>query len=270
MVRAFSKPAAFSATCIGASHLKTKTPCQDYSASWASGQTAVAAVADGHGNEAHFRSDRGSRFAVDAAIHCIKEFVAQQKGALSDPSAALTILEKSIIAAWHEKIICDIKANPYNVDIIDGNMIDPYGTTLLAAAITEHYWFAIHIGDGKCVVIDEAYTISQPVPWDDRCFLFETTSLCDEDAIRLFRHYYDETLPLAIFLGSDGVDDSFPINGNEEYLGNFYYSLLMNFADEGLKKGKEELQEVLPLLTEKGSGDDISIAGIIRSTKNEK
>jgi len=254
---------AFNATGTGASHIRESKPCQDYSLCWTTGKIAIAAVADGHGADIHFRSDRGSRFAAEAAIQCLKEFVLQNKRALHNPAVLLSALEKSIITVWYEKIADDIRG-----DAVDGDSFDPYGTTLLAAAVTEHYWFAIQIGDGKCVVFNADNRISQPIPWDDRCFLCMTTSLCDEDAASLFRHFYSETLPLAVFLGSDGIDDSFPVKDNEEHLARFYLEVYKNFVKEGLEKGSSQLREMLPLLTQKGSGDDVSIAGIIRNIKS--
>jgi len=251
---------AFSASCIGASHIKEKKPCQDYSLRWTDGKSAIAAVADGHGADVHFRSDRGSRFAAETALHCIRAFIMLKNAPLSEPPALLSALEKSIIAGWQEQIACDVKADP-----IEGDVLEPYGTTLLAAALTPHYWFAIQIGDGKCVVINRDNGVSQPVPWDERCFLNRTTSLCDEDVGSLFRHFYRETPPRAVFLGSDGIDDSFPVNENEKHLARFYRSIFDNFVREGLKNGEIQLREMLPLFTQKGSGDDVSIAGIIRN-----
>jgi len=273
MVKNILKSMAFNATSTGASHIKENKPCQDFSMCWTSGGTlfglggnsgkiAIAAVADGHGADLHFRSDRGSRFAAEAAVQCIKEFVLQNKNTLNNPAVLLSALEKSIIAAWYEKIADDIRGDAINTDAFI-----PYGTTLLAAALTENYWFAIQIGDGKCVVFNTEGRISQPVPWDEKCFLCQTTSLCDENAGNLFRHFYGETLPLAVFLGSDGIDDSFPVKDNEEHLARFYREVYNNFVKEGLKKGSSQLREMLPLLTQKGSGDDVSIAGIIRNIK---
>ena len=253
----------FSASCIGASHIHEGKPCQDYSLCRAEGKTAIASVADGHGADIYFRSGRGARFAAETALRCIGEFVKVKTSPLRDPYALLSALEKSIVAAWHERIVRDIKTDPFEA-AANGGILEPYGTTLIAAAITEHYWFAIHIGDGKCVVINEDNEASQPVPWDERCFLTQTTSLCDEDALSLFRHYYSETLPLAVFLGSDGIDDSFPVNENEKHLARFYLNIYENFVKEGIKNGEIQLREMLPRLTQRGSGDDVSIAGIIR------
>ena len=119
-----------------------------------------------------------------------------------------------------------------------------YGCTLIAALRTPSYWLAFQVGDGKCVAIntspydrsqqpddqwelahidvaqERGLRISQPIPWDDRCFLNKTTSICDTDALSRFRCCYGgiDTAPVAIFLGSDGIDDSF---GEEENLYNF-------------------------------------------------
>ena len=253
------KKFAFSATCIGATHLKQETLCQDFSSHWHCDKTAIIAIADGHGSDYHFRSDRGSRFAVEAALHCIKEMINLNKDTLNNPNSALEELEKSIIALWYEKITENVRGDPLSDDVFI-----PYGTTLLAAAMTEQYWFALQIGDGKCVCFEKDDSIVQPVPWDEKCFLNRTTSLCDENAKNLFRHYYSESLPHAVFLGSDGIDDSFPIKNNEEHLALFYKSVYNNFLNEGMHDGGLQLRDMLPLLTKKGSGDDVSIAGIIR------
>jgi len=252
----------FNVSCTGTSHLREGKPCQDYSACLNSDQMAIAAVADGHGGKIYFRSDRGARFAVETAIECIEELITIKNTSIPKPIVSLKTLKKSIIAAWHKKIENDVRLDPIN-----GDTTLPYGTTLLAAAITGHYWFVIQIGDGKCVVIKKDGSISQPVPLDESCFLNLTTSLCDEEADITFRYFYSETMPYAIFLGSDGLENSFPINKNEEYLSFTYKSIYDNFMKEGFQNGESQLREMLPLLTQKGSGDDISIAGIIRIDK---
>ena len=117
MVDTSPEISAFSATGIGASHLKIGKPCQDYSAYLISGKGAIAAVADGHGGESYFRSDRGAQFVVETAIKCIEEFIAVKNHPLHDPYALLSTLEKSIIAAWHEKITEDVIKDPTDTDI---------------------------------------------------------------------------------------------------------------------------------------------------------
>ncbi|GBU28942.1 hypothetical protein R84B8_02504 [Treponema sp. R8-4-B8] len=261
------KISVFAESCTGASHIQIGKECQDFSVCIKTEKTAIIAVADGHGSDEYFRSARGACFATTETIKRINNFLKIHDDVLCETEQITDIelktLEKSIVDGWREAITEDLKREP-----VENGTVTAYGTTLLAAAMTERYWFALQIGDGKCVIINEDNSVLQPVPWDDRCFLNRTTSLCDENACALFRHYYSETLPLAVFLGSDGIDDSFPINGNDEYLANFYTSVYRNFLDEGLQKGKIQLRDMLPKLTQKGSGDDVSIAGMIRGIKN--
>lgn len=139
-----------------------------------------------------------------------------------------------------------------------------YGCTLMAYVQTPDYWFAFHLGDGKMI----AYKINngkvqwkEPVPWDDRCFLNKTTSLCDSDALNEFRYCYegDGDFPVAVFLGSDGLDDSF---GEETNLVNFYIQVIKMLANDGVDATLKSLQETLPQLSKIGSKDDMSVATI--------
>ena len=126
--------------------------------------------------------------------------------------------------------------------------------------MNEDYWFAIHIGDGKCVAINHAGEFKQPIPWDPKCFLNATTSICDSDAIDNFRHFYSDKLPAAVFVGSDGIDDCF---NNNEQLYNLYKTVLYSFATTDFKEACEGLADYLPRLSAKGSGDDVSIAALL-------
>ena len=59
----------------GASHLRTGLPNQDSLGTWCdkTGGRALAVVSDGHGSARHFRSDTGSRLAVEAAMSVLRE-----------------------------------------------------------------------------------------------------------------------------------------------------------------------------------------------------
>lgn len=123
---------------------------------------------------------------------------------------------------------------------------------------------AFQIGDGKCVALRKDGTPWEPIPWDDRCFLNKTTSICDTDALSRFRCCYGgiDTAPVAIFLGSDGIDDSF---GEEENLYNFYIQLAKGFSQDGHEATVRDLKQSLPVLSKRGSQDDMSAAGIYDS-----
>lgn len=89
----------------------------------------------------------------------------------------------------------------------------------------------------------------------------KTTSICGSDPLSDIRYCYcgDGTFPEAIFLGSDGIDDSF---GDGENLTNFYIQLYQTLATKGKKKTEDELKASLPIISQKGSKDDMSVACI--------
>ena len=135
-----------------------------------------------------------------------------------------------------------------------------YGTTLICVCRTAEYWFGLQIGDGRCVCISDDDRVSEPIPWDDECEGKITTSLCDSDALEKFRYYLGKEIPAAVFMGTDGIDDSYS-NSDELYV--LYRAVLAIFAEYGEERGKAELEEFLPSFSKKGSGDDVSVAGII-------
>ena len=187
----------------------------------------------------------------------------------------------SIIYDWQERVIRHAKENPVSeserktvpdeyieaFEKTDGQgertgIEKTYGCTLICFVQARSYWFAFHIGDGKCISFstDDAGHISwkEPVPWDDKCFLNKTTSLCNEDAINEFRYCYGGkgTFPLAVFLGSDGIDDSF---GEDTNLVNFYVQVLKKIVSSSPEDARIELDNTLPKLSVHGSKDDKSV-----------
>ena len=141
------------------------------------------------------------------------------------------------------------------------NLEKVYGCTLIVYACTSEFWLAFQIGDGKCFACDSDGNWSEPIPWDERCFLNKTTSICDSGAIDEFRYCYEGNgqSPIAVILGSDGIDDSF---GSEENQANFYVQILKSIAKSGLDATLSEIETTLPQLSKIGSQDDMSIAMI--------
>ena len=136
-----------------------------------------------------------------------------------------------------------------------------YGCTLIAALRTPSYWLAFQVGDGKCVALQADGTPYEPIPWDDRCFLNKTTSICDSDAINEFRYCYqgDGNFPVAVFLGSDGIDDTY---GEMENIANFYIEIMKVIAKDGVGTARQQLIDDLPIISSIGSKDDASVATI--------
>ena len=65
----------FAFSVQGYNHIKSDKVCQDSSGHYSDDSMAVVVVADGHGSDNYPRTDRGSSFAVEAAITAIREFV---------------------------------------------------------------------------------------------------------------------------------------------------------------------------------------------------
>lgn len=244
----------------------------------------MAIVSDGHGGERYVRSEYGARFAVDAA----REIILQS--ALlpwQDPSERLLYIEE-LVSLWKLKVMSHYMSHPLSPTeqsiiyrslaiehiLSTQEIYTLYGCTLMAACIHEDGWFAFQIGDGKCVTIHPtpSYTTlhnptpyttltSEPIPDDDRCFLNMTTSLCEAFAESSFRYAGGDkdSIPSAIFLGTDGIDTSW---GSRELLHDFYLEILKHCSSR--ETILQELREVLPKLSEKGSHDDMSIAALVR------
>ena len=291
---------AFAVTVTGISHTKQDKNCQDYSCKGdhRSG-IAIAAVADGHGDDNCFRSDRGAQFAVDCAVKGISEFIKINRSKFSlfpllkkanlaqnEWDNAVRNLIKYIIASWHDMVVKDYSTNAFTqkeLSLIDEKhrirykelddvnhtsyISKAYGTTLIASAITPHYWLSIHIGDGRLNAFYSDGAFEQPVPWDEKCFLNATTSLCDEDSFERARHYFslasEKPLPVAVFLCTDGIDDNYPVEGNENHLRKLYRTIALAFAEDGFEKTVIQLNDLANQFATKGKGDDTSIAGFI-------
>ena len=178
----------------------------------------------------------------------------------------------NIVSDWRTRIQDDCNSNPFNKyekeKLGSRRLEKAYGSTLMAAVRTKDYWFAFHIGDGKLLCCNNLMEWKEPVPWDCNCFLNTTTSLCDSNPIEEFRYAFDGTgyFPLAFALGSDGIDDTFV---KQDLLYKFYSKMLCVFYEHPQEEARENLKKQLPILSEKGSHDDMSIAAIIDPTHLE-
>jgi serine/threonine protein phosphatase PrpC len=281
----------FAAIARGVSHIEKSIPCQDAASAvlGLNNTIGVACVADGHGGDKYFRSDRGAKFAVEFAQKSLFAFygsIAKEKAAFfnrkagsddiksNDTLLRLKQLEGNIIYNWRNAVVQDLVKDPLTgieTEICTANnimfdnqsdLIFAYGTTLLAGLVSESFWFVIQIGDGLCVVIENEDTITIPIVEDERLAFGRTTSLCGNDTIKDFREAYGFTGIKGFTVASDGIADSFE---PEKYL-RFNKELYEKFVHSPAET-ENELQKFLPELSERGSHDDVSIAGIFRTEK---
>ena len=288
---------SYSFSCQGESHKADNKPCQDasFSAVYDDG-LAIAIVCDGHGGERYFRSDVRSRMATEVICESVKTFVenvdktmfigqpfiAEEAITSEEVIKKQTPIDKafrqlfsSIIYQWNQKIAehaANTEISEWEQEHVPQKYLDElktsetfeklYGCTLMVYVQTPDYWFAFHLGDGKCVSFHQEGDLWQmPIPWDERCFLNKTTSLCDSNAINEFRYCYegDGKYPMAVFLGSDGMDDSF---GEDPNLVNFYIQVVKMLVTEGREATVKSIESDLPQLSKIGSKDDMSVAFI--------
>ena len=279
---------SFSVKTVGASHIAKNTSCQDFAFSESCDQYSLAVISDGHGGSDYFRSDRGSAFAVKAFCECVEMAFSDEDSEGSNGNLASILahvskreesevfhqLVTSIVYRWHILVDEDIKKAPFCLEemsdvnektkekYLSGEYLDrAYGATLIGIVVVPgSFWFGIHIGDGKCVAFDLNGEASEPIPWDDRCFLNTTSSICDNDAIARARFFFSRSIPTAVFVASDGVDDCFK---RDKDLYDFYRQIICGFVSTAKNEAVSDLNEYLPRMSESGSLDDISIAGIM-------
>lgn len=284
---------AFATSVLGAGHIRENKPCQDYSIAWQPDDsgTVVLIVCDGHGSDSYVRSDVGSRLAAEVTLAAVKEFVPHE-GRTPDPEWVLgrkgqvrarehvgygmgegkvfEALFETIYRSWSDAIELDARENPFTVEeqkrLGGKKLAKAYGTTLMAYVQTPDYWFAFHIGDGRMLAADGNLQWRQLVPWDEACFLNQTTSLCNSDPLPLFRYAFDGTgdFPSAVICCSDGVEDSWgDYEVAPQMLHDYFTGLTRVFLQEGRNATLDRLSEFLPKLSAAASKDDMSIAGYI-------
>ena len=257
----------------GAGHTKKDIPCEDAYQTLQSRYGEVFAVSDGHGDMNCPRSSQGSQIACRIACDMLLDFSKTHVSVVSCKPEEIKSLIKRILLCWKYEVHEDLRINPLTQDEEDGCrqylplyqegkfLEHIYGATLIAGVRNKKYLLLIQQGDGRCSVYDEKGSVSQPIPWDSRCFANVTTSLCDEDAEEGFRWILisrEEKEPTAVILSSDGLEDSF---GYLEEMHSWERSLLVYAAESDREDLEKKLREILPGLSEKGSRDDITVCG---------
>ena len=266
---------------IGKSHLDKEKPCEDYSLSYGDNSLSAAVISDGHGDGNCFRSAAGAKFACEICLSLLRQFQGINSHITDirscDFEENVRSLEREIVVKWKKKVLSDAASNPFSAEELEQaaaevreqyrngrNIEHAYGCTLIAVMVTKHYFLCLQIGDGKCVAAYPGGIFVEPVPTDENCVGNRSTSLCNRDAEKSFRHYFNPILPLAAFVSSDGVEESFDCAG----LYNFFYSIAYWCRQEGKECASDKLTALLPKISEGGSGDDVSVAACL-STDGE-
>jgi hypothetical protein len=276
-----SQTTLFSNSTIGARHLLQQMTNQDSCQTAAGPDYQIFAVADGHGATECFRSEIGSRLAVDVAIKNLELFAQTIKkydlySYLSRPKERdelIRSLISDIVAQWNQYVYADIKAYPIKEEEYERSqtlssiyqkgmyLTNIYGSTMIAGLVTPEYIVLFQQGDGTLVVLEEDGTIDDPMPEDDLCIRNLTTSLCDKDAAKRMRYVYmdrKEKDPIAMIAATDGVERSF---GDNIHLSAFYAELFYELSELDEEQVGAYLANLLPQISQRGSQDDVTMAG---------
>lgn len=273
----------WSTTIRGSSHERDGKICQDASGVAEGDWYVVAAVADGHGSEKHFRSDIGSKIAVDVSLDTIKGYMEDRSSFEEaygrDPDGTIDHMKATIISRWYDGVSSYDSANPLTDDEsalvadmhsrgvslrsvptgerYEGVEFQRYGSTLLISVLTEGFAFGIQIGDGDMVVM-RGHDLRMPMPFDSRCIQPYTTSMCDKDVFDSMRHWRTppgRTLD-AMVVSTDGAIKSF--SGEDSYMR--FCCAVVSVLDDG---GEDRVTESLKVRAAAG-GDDTSLAVVRR------
>ena len=193
----------FSHSVKGASHEKTGLVCQDSSAYKVCDDYAVCVVADGHGSKKHFRSNMGSKFAVEATISTIDRFYADKAGFEEsfpkDHKRIIKSIQKQIIADWNTLVEEHLKNNPVTKEekskFTDEEFeaIPPesyYGTTLIVGVAGKNFTFGVQIGDGTLVALFDDGKAVMPMEYNEAAPANVTASMCNSNAASMFSAFY--------------------------------------------------------------------------------
>lgn len=246
-------------------------PCQDSSGYFIGRDYAVIAVADGHGNDRHYRSEIGSRNAIESLFESVSLIMKRGKKALGlSDSVTISGLKETIVSIWRKKNLDYQMKNGLSVEeqkrILGGVRVSGeyvhrdmvgLGTTLLGAIITNDYIFFIQIGDGDSVYFDRSGVLRKNfMPVDECCDGDQTSSLCADDATDYIRTFCcsGENKPEAVFLCTDGYSNSFDEDEFEEHVSGIVATSCLDERWYG------SVANQLDLCASNGSSDDCSIA----------
>jgi serine/threonine protein phosphatase PrpC len=272
---------------LGASHVRHNLPNQDafnYSSLPDGSCPVVVAVADGHGSAKTFRSHIGATIAVKTAVEVCNDFL---KGVGNAPvsaikNAAEQHIPPRIFQTWKRRVTEHFARNPFTREELDrlakeaspadcDRMVRAdrpqlaYGSTLLVAFVTDEYLVAFQLGDGDILAVsDVSGDTGYFIPKDESLIANETTSLCQDDALKYVRYrfqVFQDRPPALVILSTDGYANSFASSAGFLKAGTDFLDILQT---EGANSLQTNLPTWLEEASREGSGDDITLGIIYR------
>jgi hypothetical protein len=263
------------ASAIGASHVRDGLPNQDAAAGTlvelpGGVSVTVAAVADGHGDARHFRSDRGSQFAVSEGLAAVAQWVQDQLPATPAEAGerARALLVPDVVARWDAAVAADIASDPLQAERADGHQLTSiaYGSTLMITVISDDWAVLAQIGDGDMLAVLPDGQAMSPVPTDPNLDGRRTTSLCQVGAVDSFRVATIDLTDSELFAVLSGTDGFGNAQADEQWQRGVAADLVRFTIDSG----QDWISGSLPgwakqCASSAGSGDDCTVALVVNS-----
>lgn len=269
----------YSASARGALHDTAGLPNQDstyyLAPSAPGGGSLCAAVADGHGDQRHFRSSRGSQLATSIACTVAMRH-ASEIGGLNQAAVveefAGTAIVAEVVDRWNEAVLDDLSqfplTRPESTAMTEGGGATvPYGSTLLLAVISGTWLVLLQIGDGDILIIGSDGKTVVPVPGDPLLDGRITTSLCSSSAVHLFRSAVvdlERTDVVAVVLASDGFGNAQSEDDWQPVVGRDVARLIGDFGHRWV--GEHLWDWADRCASSDGSGDDTSLVFMLRGS----
>lgn len=267
---------------IGSSHVRNGKPNQDSARSLGERDQlpVFLAVADGHGSARSFLSDVGSSLATVTALDVLLEFYERELRNLEDTknlSEAIRSLEgtlpRTIINRWRTAVDPVSKGVLFNYyfsklprtqaderrEPTELERYMAFGSTLLAAMISEEVLVFLQLGDGDIFAVDHLGNVEFPIPQEETLGE-DTFSLClqkpEQFKVRVVRlnELPKQEWPVLICLSTDGLRKSFEDEGFIQFAKD-----VVAFAKEHGSSGVQaKISEWFAQYSRNGSGDDVS------------
>lgn len=253
----------------GASHISGNIPCQDaHRIESLEDGTLVVAVADGHGSSRCPYSARGAHLATDSFVEVISDIFQRtenereklvhhfrQEGSY-DLSKVICRFWKKKIKKSYNALLGLAKKNEEEIPEFEAEL---FGTTLLGLVVAYDFIFALQIGDGDMIFVDDlgVQRIIEPTKFLGT----ETYSLSNNNAWKNAVSYFQrmefmEKAPCTFMLSTDGFANSF-INDKEFFCScKEYFDTIKEYGDEAVQ---DNLEEWLKQTSKEGCGDDITL-----------
>ncbi|MBQ9749782.1 MAG: protein phosphatase 2C domain-containing protein [Clostridia bacterium] len=265
-----------SKTAIGYSHLRSQIVCQDFSCSYSDSERKIITACDGHGGKLYIRSHKGSKFASMAFL---QEMMNLKVSALRrfDEEAVRASLCQSILNEWKRLVNEDIAVHPFRKKelktlgeeqcvLLKKNPIKAYGTTLNGVMTFQNQIICISIGDGGLFLVKDGDVVSAFPESEDEPVANLTYSMCGRDAItHMHVGAFDARSVDAVIACTDGVLGAYQ---SDEDFNKFFVRPTIRYVLEG--RACEVKDFISALGTQKGIGDDVSLAVIVNKKAQAK